>query len=102
MKNLPSNLGSRDSLAREHIRQSKFMFFADLYLGRPCESRLVKQRPHAYDSQHLHLFWTFSDRAKILGRRGHLGPETSIAATLRSANVQRFALHFAKVGQTPI
>src|SRR5579864_679856 len=34
MKNLPSNRGSRDSRAREHIRQSRFMFFADLYFGK--------------------------------------------------------------------
>jgi hypothetical protein len=28
-------------------------------------------------------------------------PETSIGTTLRSANVQCFVLHFAKVGQAP-
>jgi hypothetical protein len=34
MKNLPSNRGSRASRAGEHMRQSRFMFFARPYLGR--------------------------------------------------------------------
>src|SRR5579864_8016811 len=64
MKNLPSNRGSRESLAREHIRQSRFMLFASPYPESRVNCVILAHRPHAYDSEPSYACWTFSDRTK--------------------------------------
>ena len=71
MKNLPSNRASRDSLAREHTRQSRFISFA------------------IHDSRFSRNNWTFSDCAPP-GLSVFLadGAEPMARTRSRSANVQ--------------
>src|ERR1700693_371571 len=94
MKNLPSKRGSRDSLARGHICESKFIPCANPSWEVDADRSRV-QRSRIVLSQIGHCAPMIADLAAHSGRfRTEL--KDAQCSRARSANVQRIDINFGK------